>query len=979
MKKHFLSIVIAIAMVIGLIPVISVTTSAVSITEIDGETYYEISTAEDLIWFAQLVNGTNETANQNTSANAILLNDIIINKNVLNDEGLLNDGDFTQWIPIGSYEHQYAGIFDGNGKTVKGIYIETDQFNQGLIGFNKGTVKNVTVSDSYICSEGGNIGAVVGYNNGIVENCKNYSTTHAYENDYYAEGLGGVVGTLSDGVVQRCVNYGKVMGGYSIYHVGGVVGSIYGGTLLDSYNMGDVSGEDDVGGVTGRITNSAMIYNCYTIGDISCCGNDSNGNIVNSYYLSDTETDEFEGTVAKTAEQFASGEVAYLLNGDQSELVFGQLVMGKKKDSFPVFVTAKNKVYQSTGADGTSIVYVNDEEALKFTPEVYTIYFNDGVDSTDLNIHLTNSSCDGTIEKTQDPTTKLWTVKITFPHTEACNETHNFTVICSAECCCVEMAELVDGATYQCQNIPSEITPDNQYADVVAWNDVDNNGEIGEGETTYTSLSSALKAGGVAKMYRSYDVGNEAKIIIDSIAVTLDLNGKRLTWKEAESSILEVYSGELTIIGDGKITSTMNSDIGPSTAIDVFGGKLILNGGKIESPYYAIEIHDGKLVMNGGEISANGLGVQGGTCTINGGTVLELRNNTSNCYINGGIFLNPLSTWNGKFTIKGGSFRYNPSNWVSDGYEVKYDDAENFYNVVPIVYPITFGTVENGSVSANIVGAILNEKVTLTAKAMAHYQLESITVTDQSGNSVEIDESNSFVMPLGGVEVNATFKAIDYATEEELIASVERLNEAIQNGNIDISNEIEDLRAAIADLEKADLDNKADLISKIESAKSALELAIEKVQDNLDKAKTELDNAIANGDKELNAKIVALNDALASANAAHEAAKSEIRNELLGKIDEAKATLQSAIDDIEKNLDNVNKELDSVKKELDSIKKDLDNIKKELETKDSEPEIKNTDSQTLTVIIFILSGVSFCGFAVLTILYVVDKKKRSNK
>ena len=122
------------------------------------------------------------------------------------------------------------------------------------------------------------------------------------------------------------------------------------------------------------------------------------------------------------------------------------------------------------------------------------------------------------------------------------------------------MAELVDGATYQCQNIPAEITPENQYPDVVAWNDVDNNGEISEGETTYTSLSSALKAGGVAKMYRSYDVGNEGRITVDTLAVTLDLNGKRLTWKEAESSILEIYSGELTIIGDGKITSTMNSD-----------------------------------------------------------------------------------------------------------------------------------------------------------------------------------------------------------------------------------------------------------------------------------------------------------------------------------------------------------------------------------------------------------------------------------
>ena len=965
MKKHFLSIVIAIALVIGLIPVISVTAYDVSKSEINGETYYEISTAEDLIWFAQLVNGTNETANQNTSANAILLNDIVLNKNVLNGEGLLNDGEFTQWIPIGNYNSPYKGTFDGNGKTVKGIYIETDKFSQGLIGVNEGTVKNVTVSDSYICSEGGNIGAVVGYNDGIVENCKNYATTHAYENDYYAEGLGGVVGMLSEGVVQRCVNYGKIMGGYSIYHVGGVVGSMYGGTLLDSYNMGEVSGEDNVGGVVGRITNSAMVYNCYTVGDISCCGDGSGENIVNSYYLSDTETDRFEGTVAKTAEQFASGEVAYLLNGDQSELVFGQIVMGKKKDSFPLFVTAKNKVYQSTGADGTSIVYVNDEEALKFTPEVYTIYFNDGLDSTDLNIHLTNLSCDGTIEKNQDPTTKLWTVKITFPHTEACNETHNFTVICSADCCCVEMVELVDGATYQCRNIPAEITPENQYPDVVAWNDVDNNGEISEGETTYTSLSSALKAGGVAKMYRSYDVGNEGRITVDTLAVTLDLNGKRLTWKEAESSILEIYSGELTIIGDGRITSTMNSDMGPSTAIDVSGGKLIINGGKIESPYYAIEVHDGELIMNGGEISANGLCVQDGSCTINGGTVLELYNNTNNCYINGGVFLNPLSTWNGKFTIKGGSFRYDPSNWVSEGYEAKYDAAENFYNVVPIVYPITFDILENGSVSSNVEGACLGERVTLTAKAMAHYQLEDISVTDQNGNFVSLDENNSFVMPLGGVKVGATFKAIDYATEDELLASVERLNEAIQNGNIDISNEIAIVRAAIANLEKADLDNKTELNAKIESAKSVLEFAVEKVQDNLDSARLELDNAIANGDKELNAKIVALNDALASANAAYEAAKPAIQGELLGKINEAKASLQSAIDDIEK--------------ELDSVKKELDNVKKTLESKSSEPDANNNEPQTIIVVIFILSGVSFCGCAALAILYVLDRKRKANK
>ena len=108
-----------------------------------------------------------------------------------------------------------------------------------------------------------------------------------------------------------------------------------------------------------------------------------------------------------------------------------------------------------------------------------------------------------------------------------------------------------------------------------------------------------------------------------------------------------------------------------------------------------------------------------------------------------------------------------------------------------------------------------------------------------------------------------------------------------------------------------------------------------------------------------------MNDALASANAAYEAAKPAIQGELLGKINEAKASLQSAIDDIEKELDNV--------------KKELDNVKKTLESKSSEPDANNNEPQTIIVVIFILSGVSFCGCAALAILYVLDRKRKANK
>ena len=59
--------------------------------------YYEIGNAGQLYWFAALVKGGE------TSANAVLTDDITVNENVLNTDGSLNgDGsNFRAWTPIG--------------------------------------------------------------------------------------------------------------------------------------------------------------------------------------------------------------------------------------------------------------------------------------------------------------------------------------------------------------------------------------------------------------------------------------------------------------------------------------------------------------------------------------------------------------------------------------------------------------------------------------------------------------------------------------------------------------------------------------------------------------------------------------------------------------------------------------------------------------------------------------------------------------
>lgn len=108
------------------------------------ETVYEISNAGQLYWFAGLVNGTLDGVKQNKLANAILTANITVNENLLDSlqydtEGNVSNGsDFISWTPIADWMEnrttQYSGTFDGNNKTVSGLYFNGDSTCIGLFG-----------------------------------------------------------------------------------------------------------------------------------------------------------------------------------------------------------------------------------------------------------------------------------------------------------------------------------------------------------------------------------------------------------------------------------------------------------------------------------------------------------------------------------------------------------------------------------------------------------------------------------------------------------------------------------------------------------------------------------------------------------------------------------------------------------------------------------------------------------------------------
>ena len=313
--------------------------------------YYEIGNAGQLYWFAEQVNAGN------TGYNAILLNDIIVNENILVDGELNTDTDtvasFRQWTAIGNDTTQYIGTFDGQGYEIKGLYINSaEKQNLGLFGYlgAGAVVKNLGVVDGYFADT---------------------SINSSYGGGDSCYG-GGIATYANKATISKCYNTCTIKTGGD---VGGIVGRNYSSRIEYCYNAGNVictaasnaPWYPAAGGIAGgnysTATSYEIIYSCYNIGTISSgfyyIGS-INGSLTgypsqNCYYLSATDN----GKGGKTAEQFASGEVAYLLQQGNTEQVWGQ--DNNQAGATPVFdATGLYKVVTVGETGNYSVANVGD-------------------------------------------------------------------------------------------------------------------------------------------------------------------------------------------------------------------------------------------------------------------------------------------------------------------------------------------------------------------------------------------------------------------------------------------------------------------------------------------------------------------------------------------------------------------------------------------------------------------------------------------
>jgi endonuclease/exonuclease/phosphatase family metal-dependent hydrolase len=333
---------------------------------------YQISSAQELQAFSDIVSGTGGFT-KNTAAKAVLTEDI--------DMAEVKD-----WRPIGTEKNPYTGTFNGLGRFIRNLAINTHKSYSGLFGYTSGAIiKNFHISGTLTVAEGTSEHGTVGYASSTtitdVYSALNITTKPANEETKH---IGGVAGSLfNSSTITRC-SFEGTLNDAGTNTVGGIVGyadqSV--NKISHAINYGTVQSKGsatNTGGILGYVNyNGIKISNCVNVGNVS--GNQAYGGQIvgrqlkamttlptNLFYLAgeplaafgtDTNVTSATGATAVNAGQLASGEICYKLNGDQTKINWYQTLPSSdatvQADPYPVLFDTSLRVWLYEGT------YINE-------------------------------------------------------------------------------------------------------------------------------------------------------------------------------------------------------------------------------------------------------------------------------------------------------------------------------------------------------------------------------------------------------------------------------------------------------------------------------------------------------------------------------------------------------------------------------------------------------------------------------------------
>ena len=322
---------------------------------------YEISNGGQFFWFASLVNGDREHAvfdKQNKEANGVLVADV--------------DLENREWKPIADFN----GGLDGQNHTLSGFKITKLAEKTGLFASIYGSLIDISVRGSISSDVSGAyyVGGIAAVDKGSV-----FSNVHSYVDITCGTvwAAGGVIGSIEDSAyVEKCTYNGSLSVNYSYFGIGGIVGQCNlesdknKSMIRNSANLGNIFASYSTieGGIIGSVFNySSTVQNCYNYGSVNVKDGEDTGycggiigiaeaaDVFNCYYLQGSSPNAFGGNnnsnsitgsaISKDSEEFASGEVAYLLNSGETDgtQAWYQTI---GEDDTPKLDTAHKTVYE---------------------------------------------------------------------------------------------------------------------------------------------------------------------------------------------------------------------------------------------------------------------------------------------------------------------------------------------------------------------------------------------------------------------------------------------------------------------------------------------------------------------------------------------------------------------------------------------------------------------------------------------------------
>ncbi len=257
-----------------------------------GTSPLEITTADQLVEIAVLVNAGR--------LESFLLNGVgNVSLKLMNDLDLSAYGqDYNGgkgWQPIGGYINNrvmpFKGNFDGDGYTISGLYInDSSRDYVGLFGMiESATIQNLNLTEVSVSAKS-NVGSIIGNasGSGEITTCRVSGSVSGVSN------VGGIIGSTYSMTpkysMSRCSFEGSVSGDVNVYGnlIGGLAGTAKDLTILNSYALATVSGNENVGGLVGKLEGgNGKLQNCYAVGNV--IGKSSVGGLAGLPYSSSIE------------------------------------------------------------------------------------------------------------------------------------------------------------------------------------------------------------------------------------------------------------------------------------------------------------------------------------------------------------------------------------------------------------------------------------------------------------------------------------------------------------------------------------------------------------------------------------------------------------------------------------------------------------------------------------------------------------------